>query len=250
MDNTEYVALSRQTVLWKQLSTVGNNLANMNTTGFKKVDPLFSTYMSRIPSAEQPFGEKIAYVQDFGIVRDFENGSFEATGNPLDMAIKGDGFFVIDDEKLGQVYTRSGHFQLDANGMVVNSQGQPLLSTSEEPIFIAPNEKDITLSRDGTLSTENGEIAQIKLVRFRDNQMMREFHSGLYGTDMEKNPPVEEVFATIEQGYIESSNVNAVQEITSMINVQRSYEAMQQMIEAESDRRLKAMNAFYKKGNQ
>ncbi len=250
MDNTQYIALSRQTVLWKQLSMVGNNLANMNTDGYKKVDPLFSTYMARTPTQESPFGEKLSYVQDFGIVRDFQNGSFEATGNSLDMAIHGDGFFVIDDEKLGQVYTRSGHFTLDANGMLVNSQGQPVMSTEDEPMFIAPNEKEITLAKDGTISTENGEVGQIKLVRFRDNQMMREYHSGLFGTDLEKNPEINEVYATVEQGYIESSNVNAVQEITNMINVQRSYEAVQQIIEAEAERQTKAMNAFYKKGNQ
>ncbi len=250
MDNTQYIALSRQTTLWNQLSVVGNNLANMNTAAYKKVDPLFSTYMAKTPSPEQPFGQTISYVQDFGIARDFENGSFEATGNSLDMAIYGDGFFVIDDENLGEVYSRSGHFKLDSNGMIVNSNGQPLMSVTDEPMFIAPNEKNISMTKDGVISTENGVVGQVKLVRFKDNQMMREYYGGLYGTDLEKNPPLDEVFATIEQGYIENSNVNAVEEITSMINVQRSYEAVQQMIEGESDRREKAMATFVKKGNQ
>ena len=250
MENTQYIALSKQTVLWKQLSMIGNNLANMNTPGFKQVDPLFDSYLAVTKSEDKPLGERIAYVHDFGIVRDFNNGELSATGNPLDMAIHGDAFFALDHERFGEVYSRNGRFQLNKDGMMVTADGHAVMGENNQPVFIAPNEKDVSVARDGTISTENGVVGRLKVVRFQDNQKLREYYGGLFGTDVEANPPVPNNVAAIEQGYVEQSNVKPVMEITKMIDVQRSYEGVQRLIESENTRRQKAMDAFARKGNR
>src|SRR5437868_13517499 len=95
MDNTTYVALSRQTSLWNQLEIIAHNLANVNTTGFKSTDTLFAQYLMNSPSNDRTFKDKVAFTHDFGLVRNLSQGSFNYTGNIYDVALQGAGYFVI-----------------------------------------------------------------------------------------------------------------------------------------------------------
>ena len=242
MENTSYVALSRQTALWNRMDVVANNLANMNTDGYRAQHSLFHDYVVKAPGGEGPFDEKIAYVQDYGNWRDTRPGPVHMTGNPLDVAIEGEGFFRIDTPE-GERFSRLGRFHLDNEGQIVTAQGHPVLSEAGEPFFLAPNERDVTINGDGSVSTENGLIGNIALASFEDQQKLRSVGHGLFTTDQDPQPVDT---PNLVQGGLEGSNVKPLQEMTNMIEVQRAFEATQQMIEREDQRLSKAIETITK----
>ncbi|MGD9637716.1 MAG: flagellar basal-body rod protein FlgF [Alphaproteobacteria bacterium] len=247
MNNTLYISLSRQTALWRQLDVVANNMANMNTTAFKADNSLFSQYLVKTPNGSTP-DKTLAFTQDYGLVEDFSEGPMSATSNPLDVAIHGDGFFVLEGSD-GETYSRDGQFKLNSDGMLVNSDNLPVLSTNNAPIFLAPNEQDIEIARDGTVSTENGEIGKIKIVAFEDNQKLTKTYGSLYATTKD-NPAKEVETVNVEQGMLEQSNVQPINEITKMISLQRSYGNVQQMIDSEYERLGKAIDVLSARANR
>ena len=234
MDNTKYVALSRQMGLWKQMDHVANNMANMNTAGYKSQDVMFKNYVLQSVGADGFGKEPVHFAQDFATVKDFTAGAMQHTGNTLDFAIRGDAFFAIETDN-GELYTKKGQFHLDSNRMIVDSDGQPLLSENGEPFFIAPEEKEIMLSPNGDISTENGVIGRIKLVEFDDLQELKKISDSLFD-NVDGNAMTMSANSTVEQGVVEKSNVNSVAEMTKMISLQRSYEFVQQMIDTEHTR--------------
>ncbi len=240
MENTSYIALSRQTALWRQMEVTANNLANMNTPGYKAEHSMFSQYLMPTRSSDRVFAGKVAFTQDVGIKRDYAEGPMTPTSNPLDMAVRDDGFFVVDTPD-GPRYTRSGHFRLDENGMVVTSNGHPVLMNGDQPIIVAPNETQITVAGDGTVSTENGVLGRLKVVRFENEQALKKAGDNLYDSPAQ---PTEVERAQVVQGMLEQSNVQPILEMTSMINLSRAYEASQKMIEGEHERQMKMMSTF------
>lgn len=240
MENTSYVALSRQSALWRQLEVTANNMANMNTPGFKAEHTMFSQYLAQTNSSERVFGGKIAFTHDVGLERDLSEGPMSATSNPLDLALQGDGFFVIDTPD-GPRYTRAGHFRLDDTGMVVNSAGHPLMMNGDQPIIVAPNESQINIAGDGTISTENGQLGKLKVVRFDNPQTLKNAGDGLFDSPTEAKAVDR---PSVTQGMLEGSNVEPIKEMTNMITLTRHYEAAQKMIDNEHDRQMKAMNVL------
>ncbi|CAA6604521.1 Flagellar basal body rod protein [Rhodospirillaceae bacterium LM-1] len=240
METTSYVALSRQAALWRQMDMVANNLANMNTPAFKAENMMFRDYVLQSRTADRPFGDKTAYVQDVSIYRNMSEGAITETGNPLDVAIKGEGFMVVDTPQ-GQRYSRSGHFRLDESGQLVTAEGHPVLSTTDQPFFFAPNEQSVSIAADGTVSTENGQVGKLRLVKFENDQELRKVSGGLYQTEAQ---PQDVDKPHVVQGMIEGSNVLPVVEVGKMIQVQRSYEAVQRMIENEHERVRKAIDVL------
>ncbi|MBO4520691.1 MAG: flagellar basal-body rod protein FlgF [Alphaproteobacteria bacterium] len=245
MENTLYIALSRQTGLWNQLDMVANNLANVNTTGYKGVQPHFTQYLSKSKNDEHLIDDRLAFVHDFGIVRDFTEGAFSATGNPFDLAIHGPSYLVVETPE-GIRYTRNGQLKLNDEGMLVTASNYPVLDEHNQPIFIAPEETKFNVTRDGTISTENGPVATLQTVQFADQQRLRATHSGLY-RNMDNNP-MTVVRPNLEQGMIEKSNVNAVVEMSNMIKLQRAYENIQMMIDTEHSRRQNALQVYARAG--
>ncbi|MCQ2915075.1 MAG: flagellar basal-body rod protein FlgF [Alphaproteobacteria bacterium] len=244
MENTTYISLSRQVALWNQLDMVSNNLANMNTTGFKSVQPHFTDYISKSKNDEHLLSDRIHFTHDFGIVRDFAEGAFTSTSNATDVALHGKGFFVIDTNE-GVRYTRNGQFKISEEGMLTTADNYPVLDDRNLPIFIAPEETKLDINQDGTIATENGVIAKFAIVDFDDLQNLRETHGGLYANV--KNQEVRQARnVQVEQGMIERSNVNAVSEMTQMIKLQRAYENIQMMIDGEHTRRQNMMNVYTK----
>jgi flagellar basal-body rod protein FlgF len=237
MENTSYVALSRQTALWRQIEVVANNLANANTPAFKAEQVMFTDYMVKTKSASTPFGRQVSFVHDQGTMRDTREGPVTKTDAPLDISIHGDGYFTIDTPG-GQRYSRAGHFRLDENGMVVTASGYPVLQQNDTPIVLAPNEAEITVAGDGTLSTENGVVGKLKVVTFDNDQALRSAGDGTYQTT--QTPNVADS-ANVSQGMIEDSNVQPVAEMTQMMTIMRNYESIQNLIQNEQDRQMKAM---------
>ncbi len=236
METTSIIALSRQAVLRRKMDIVANNIANMNTAGFQAERMMFTDYLVKSRSADSVFGEKHAYVRDIASVRSTAEGSIENTNNPLDLALKGEGYFVIETEG-GEKYTRNGRFQLDSEGQLVTQQGFPVLSAAGQPFFISPADKEINIARDGTVSTENGELGKIRVVKFGNEQAMRQTSGGLFTTN---ESPEDVGSPNVVQGALEGSNVQPVVELTRMIKVQRAYESVSKMIEKE-DERIKRM---------
>lgn len=240
MQNTSYIALSRQAALWRQMEVVANNMANANTPAYRGEQMMFREFLVPTRSSERAVGGKLSFVQDVGVLRDTREGPLTKTDNPLDFALHGDGYFQIETEA-GMRYARNGHFRLDQTGMLVNSQGFAVMSDRDQPIIFAPNETQIEVSSDGTVSTENGRVARIKVVKFENDQQLRKAGDGLYETTQEP-----EVVQTpyVAQGMMEESNVQPVVEMTRMTQILREYQGVQKMLEAEHDRQLKAIQAL------
>lgn len=236
MENTSYVAISRHAALWRQLEAVSNNMANVNTPGYKGEHLMFKEYLVKAPAPHRIGGEKVSFVHDIGVLRDTAAGPLTKTENPLDVAIDGDGYFVIETPD-GPRYTRAGHFRLDDAGAVVTSDGHPLLQDGDQPIIFAPNETQISISADGVVSSENGEIGRVKVVRFENEHAMRKVGGGLYETDQ---VPEDVERPRVLQGMIEESNVQPILELTNMISIMRQYEGVQKLLDNDNDRQLKA----------
>jgi flagellar basal-body rod protein FlgF len=236
MENTSYVALSRQTALWRQLETVANNMANANTPAYKGEHMMFRDYLVKTPTPGKAGGEKVAFVQDIGTVRDLNQGQLTATDNVLDVAVEGDGYFVVDTPD-GLRYTRNGHFRLDDAGMIVTSQGYPLMQTGDQPIIVAPNESEIRIGKNGAVSSENGAIGTLRIVTFDNQFNLKATGNGLYNTT---DAATDMTDAVVRQGYVEESNVQPIVEMTKMIDIMRNYEAAQNLLDGENKSQIKA----------
>jgi len=237
MDNTSYVALSRQNALQKQMDVIANNMANLNTVGFKAEEMMVAEAGVKTKSDTTPFGRLVSFVRDEGTVRDAKEGPLQKTGAPLDVAIHGNGYFTLDSPG-GARYTRAGHFRLDENGMIVSGEGYPVMQANGTPIIVAPNEAQINIANDGTVSTENGQIGQMRIVNFANEQSLKKSGDGTYITTATANTVAR---PQLTQGMLEDSNVEAISQMTTMLQVQRSYQSIQNILDNEQDRIVKAM---------
>ena len=242
MDNTKYIALSRQMALWKQMNVVSNNVANMNTTGFKQEGTVFSTFVAQTMNAQGMGKEPVYFTQDLATYTDFLEGALVTTGNTFDVALQGDGFFAIETDN-GTAYTRKGNFTLDRNGMIVTTDGYPVLSQNNEPLFIAPTEKEVLISEDGSVATENGVIGRLNVVKFADNQKLIKRADTMFD-NVEGNIVSSADDVRVVQRSLEKSNVNSIEEMTKLIQLQRSYDFVQQMIDEEHDRISNTIDAY------
>lgn len=243
MDNINYIALSRQMALWKQMDTVSNNMANMNTAGFKQDDTLFSSYLVQTADAQGIGSAPLYFTEDFGTFQNFADGAFEETGNVFDVAIQGDGFFCVETPA-GEMYTRKGQFSLSSEGALITNDGALVLSENNEPIFFAPGEKEITITESGDVMTENGTIARLKVAHFANNQKLLKVAGTMFENVAGNDMTIGTDNMRLAQGAIEKSNVNPIEEMTKLIKVQRSYEYVQQMIDNEHDRLSNTISTY------
>ncbi len=228
MENSIYVALSRQMALQRQLDVTSNNIANMNTTGYKNQRMLFTEFL------EKPgMHEKVSFVQDRAVVRDLSVGGMTQTGNPMDLALTGHGYFTVDTAS-GPRYTRAGNFRMNDQRQMVDGGGLPVLADNGQPITLPAGTSDVKVSGDGTVSTELGPVGKLNIVTFKNEQMMTEVGAGLYVTDEE--PQAAPKDTKVAQGLLEGSNVKPVVEMTQMIEVQRNYMSAQRVIDNEHER--------------
>ncbi|MCH8835273.1 MAG: flagellar basal-body rod protein FlgF [Proteobacteria bacterium] len=236
MENTSLIALSRQGTLRRHLNIIANNLANMNTTGFKAKKMMFIEHLTRSEGGDGIAGQPISFVRDIATMRDTAAGTLKETGNPLDMAIRGPGYFVVETED-GERYTRNGHFRLDEAGQLVTQGGHPVLSDSGQPFFFSPEDSEIKVAPDGTVSTENGELGRIRVVRFENDQELQDNGGGLLASE---KPPADVEAPDVAQNMLENSNVQPIMEIARMIAVERAYSDVKRFI-AREDERIRTM---------
>lgn len=235
----------------KAMATVANNLANVNTTGFKSDRAVFEDLFYTIekqPGAQAdqvntvPSGIQLGSgVRIVGTQKIFTEGNIQTTGQPMDLAIIGKGFFQVEAPSGEIFYTESGQLQLNAEGMVVNSQGLPLTPAIEVPM----GSSGFTVGTDGIVTavlpgdSQPTELGQITLVNFTNPTGLEAIGGNLYKETVASGEPAEGVpgedgLGTIKQGVLEGSNVQVVEAMVSMIAIQRAYEANAKVLDAAS----------------
>lgn len=235
MENTLFIALSRQMTVRRQLETVANNLANANTAGYKAERLMFVEYLSKSDNGKS----QMHFVQDLASARNHNPGKYEKSGNSFDMAIEGPGFFVVEAPNGEQRFTRDGQFRMDQDGKLINRDGFPVLGDGDAPILFQPNDVEIAVRADGTVTAGDAVRGKLKIVEFENPYRMKKAEGNLYKTqevakDAEKS--------SVIQGMIEGSNVQPILEIAEMMRAMRSYQSAGKFIESEHERQRRAID--------
>jgi flagellar basal-body rod protein FlgF len=240
MENALLVGLSRQMVLERQMDVVANNVANVNTNGYKADKSLFAEYLKSGAHEDNFIGKDraVSYVQDFGTFKDFSQGPTEQTKNPLDVAIDGSGFLAVQTPA-GERYTRDGGLHINNQGQLVTAAGNSVLG-SNGPIVFQQTDHDISIAPDGTVTVQEGinridsVRGKLRVVSFAQAQALLKEGSNLYsaGTGAAAQPDLN---SKVRQGFVEKSNVNSVSEMSRMIEVTRTYTQIATLLQQQSD---------------
>jgi flagellar basal-body rod protein FlgF len=240
MENALLIGLSRQMALRRELDVVSNNIANINTTGFKGGTAVFEEFL--MPGASHGdfhrSDRKMSYVHDRSTWHDLGQGPIKPTGNPLDVAVDGKSFLVVQTPG-GERYTRNGSFQINAQGQLVTSEGHAVLGEAG-PIQFQVNDKDVTISRDGTISVPEGIRGKLRLVDFANAQRLQKDGSSTFKAPEDMQPTPTQ-YPHVIQGSIEQSNVKAIVEMTRMIEVTRHYTQIAGLLQQHGDTRRSAI---------
>lgn len=227
MSSSIFTTLARQQGLVQEMQVVANNLANASTTGYKSDRAIFAEFLV---STGGPADTSLSMGGLGGHSFKMEQGGLNFTGGQFDLAIQGEGFFVVETPQ-GARLTRAGHFQLSAEGQLIDAHGHAVLSAGGNPITLPPEAITVSFGADGTLSSNGEIIDQLGMVR-PEGEMQRDSNSYF-------NAPAgyaASEAAQLVQGALEQSNVSPVLEVARMIEVQRAYEAGQALLEKEDQR--------------
>jgi flagellar basal-body rod protein FlgF len=240
MENALLVGLSRQVAMQRELEVVANNIANLNTTGFKADGSIFQEYL--MPNARDGGftgnDGRLSFVLDRATWQDFGQGPIQQTGNPLDVAIDGPGFLAVQTPR-GERYTRNGSLQINAAGELVTSEGYQVLGDGG-PIVFQREDRDITIGRDGSIAVPAGARGRLRFVSFAQPQQLQKDGTSTFAAPAGVAP--EDVPAgRVIQGAIEKSNVRGVLEMTRMIDVTRAYSTIATMLQQQADLRKSAI---------
>lgn len=245
MDNPSYIVLSRLAAQMRASQLTANNLANADTPGFRASRPIFAEHVAQQGRITGPNGAgHVGYGWDRASWRDTTPGTISQTGNPLDVAISGPGFFVVETPR-GERYTRAGRFALGSDGRLIDQSGNAVLNTDSQPIAIAPNDTRIEILGDGTIRSENGVLGRFRLVRFADEQALRT--EGERHLDADGQQPEEVARPNIMQGAVEGSNVQSVLEMTRMMAELREFQFATQFLEREGERQQSAVDRLLRR---
>lgn len=228
MENSIYLGLSRQMTLRTNMDIVANNIANMNTTGFRGQSPVFEEYISAPTNGDDP----LSFVTNYGQYQMTAPGQLMETGNPLDVAVVGDGFFSVEMPDGSTGYTRDGSFHIHSDGTLLTSSNRPVLGTGGA-IVLPTNSGAISIDQNGVISTQDGEIGKLGVVEFSNVQSLAPAGSNCYTSE---DAPTEPKNTRLSQGFLEGSNVQPVTEMTRMIEILRDFQSTQNILKTEHDR--------------
>ena len=238
MENAQLIGLSRQIALKHQMSVIANNVANINTDGFKAQSLMFEEYVMPVASdrdfshSDQP----LSYTQDWATANDFTGGAIAQTGNFLDIALQGEGFLAVQTPA-GERYTKAGGLKIDSTGLLVDNSGHPVLSEGGQ-IRFGPSETDIQFNEDGSVLSSAGNKGTLRIVEFENPQALARQGDNLYSGGTPKTGSTTRVI----QGALERSNVSGVLAIAEMIRVNRSYQSIAQMMQKQDELRSQAIS--------
>jgi flagellar basal-body rod protein FlgF len=242
MDNALLIGLSRQSALRRELDIVANNIANLNTTGFKADGAVFSEYLQNGARGEQfaTPDQRISFVQDRQTWHDVSQGAIQNTGSSLDVAIDGNAYFVVQTAR-GERYTRNGSFQVNGQGQLVTSAGDIVLGDAG-PVVFNNTDHGISINPDGTIRVQEGATAvdggrgRLRLASFANAQALRKDGASTFMAPEGVDPQVP-TNVRIIQGSIEKSNVRPVVEMARMIELSRAYTEVATLLQSQSDMR-------------
>lgn len=230
------VLASRVMTTQREFTAVADNVANVNTQGFRKLELEFRETISK-PRAHAT----ASYVEDRALHVSQAQGVMEQTGNPLDMAIGGEGFFAIDVNGTRQ-YTRRGQFVINSEGTLVTPEGYGVLDSAGQPIQVPAGSTQVKVGDDGTLSSEGGQFANLGVFTFSKDDLPKLERAGnIAFVPMLGATPLPLETARIKQGVLEASNVNAVEEMVNMQNVSRAYESSIRLMKSLEDLESRAI---------
>ena len=247
MENAVLIGLSRQTALQRELEVVANNIANINTTGFKADGAVFGEFLRNKASADQfaVQDRRLSLVQDRMSWHDMSQGTVQQTGGPLDVAIDGEGMLVIQTPG-GERYTRNGALQINNLGELVTLNGDKVVGENGTMIF-QQTDRDIVVTKDGTIKVREGQSlnsdttrGKLRVVRFADMQPLRKDGASSYSAPEGVTPQIIEQ-PNLVQGSIEKSNVRSVVEMARMIEVSRAYTEVATMLAQQNDLRKNSL---------
>lgn len=238
------IALSRMMALRQRMDVTANNIANMNTTGYKSLDLLLKEdQTSATARGLRPIDSRpVSMVDDWGTVQNMTPGVIRQTGNPLDVAIEGKGFFTITNEAGEERYTRNGVFQINQDGQLVDLTGNAVQGDGGE-LTIPPGTTQVTIGKDGTISTPTGTLGRLKVVEFANPTDLVPDGNNAFKAAEGAEPETPES-PRVVQGSIEQSNVNGVAEMTEMVEVLRQYQSAQNIVQSEHDRLRNAIKSI------
>lgn len=222
MQSGLYVSLSSQIALERRLTTIADNIANMNTVGFRSTDVKFDEVLSNTQNDQNA---KIAFVSQGNDYLQTKSGALDNTGNPLDFAIKGDAWFTIETPA-GKVLTRDGRFAMTENGDLISSQGFPVLDAGGAPIQLRRDGGTPVVSVDGSISQDGTQVGSIGIFTADLTQgFIRYQNSGVIPSQAPQ-AVVDRYDVGVMQNYVEESNVNGIGEMTQLIQVNRAFESI------------------------
>jgi flagellar basal-body rod protein FlgF len=225
LNSGSYAACTGLKAQDEALELIAHNLANLNTTGYRGQQPVFESLLTRSPNPNPV----TAAINNFGVMSgarvDRSAGNLEQTANPLDLGIEGPGFFAVQTSR-GMLYTRNGSFQISAKGHLVTAAGDEVLGDSG-PITI-PSAGNVSVSGDGTVSVQGAVVGKVRLVEFPRNVAIEPAGDSYYSAP--PNSSAKTTTATIRQGMLESSNVNPMAAVVSLISLQRQAEMLQRSL--------------------
>lgn len=243
MDNAVFVGLSHQMILRREMDIIANNIANMDTTGFK-VESMMQRTEPGAPAMTLGGPRPVKFVAPDGVARDFGQGVLTKTGATFDMAIEGKGFFQIQSPD-GPRFTRDGRFTVDPTGRLTTQAGLPVLDEGGGEIQIDMERGEVAIGPDGTMSQGNERVGKVGVFEFATPGALEKAGDNLFRntSNLAANPSLE---ARVRQGHIEGSNVRPVLEITRMVEVSRAYERTARMMDSESELSRRAVERLGK----
>lgn len=228
MENSLYVGLSGQVALQEKMAIVANNVANINTPGFRGQNAVFKEFISD----QKRMKEDVSLVYDYGQYQVTDPGPMKLTGNALDVALVGPGFLGVQTPE-GVQYTRAGNFSLNQLGELVTARGMKVADQGGGTIIIPEDATSISIDPKGVVSTQDGPVGTLMVAEFKNYQNLNPVGNGNYKTDEQPTPAVD---TRVKQGAVEGSNVSGVLEMTRMIDVLREYQMVNNMMQSEHTR--------------
>ncbi len=228
MDNATYATLTRQSGLRQELQVIAHNIANAATDGFQKEGLIFSEHVQRLEDADSSLSMARAHAR----MVDRSQGQLTQTGGTFDIAIEGDGYFMVGTPG-GNRLTRAGSFHPNGQGFLGASDGALVLDPGGVPIFIPPGVRDVQVGRDGSVSGDGQPLGQIGVFDPAEGASLTRAGDVRFEID---GPVQAQENPTLAQGFLESSNVDPVLEIARLIEVQRAYERSRDIVSTEDER--------------
>ncbi len=227
-----YSAASAMSAALRNQDILAENLANFPVPGYRRQLMSFEEFVSPTAAMTAPVGTQPLHGTE--VARNsslFAAGPYQKTGNPLECAIQGDGFFVLEGPN-GPLYTRNGQFQLDSNGQLLSSSGYPVTG-SNGSLRIPNTAAQIVIAQDGTVMADEVQVGQLRLASFADPSRLQRVGTTLFTAPDDATPQTSAAF--VRQGYREGSNVQVVSEMVQMIAGMRQYEAAAKALRSLSD---------------